>query len=434
MLRNELGSIDEKVIFRSSMRIIHTSDWHLGQNFMGKSRAPEHMAFLTWLLEQIDTHEVDALVVAGDIFDTGSPPSYAREMYNRFIVAMQQHHCELVILGGNHDSVATLNESKDLLACLNTHVISAVAEQTSEQVISLKNRKGEVGAILCAIPFIRPRDVLKSKAGESAKDKQQAMQEAIKSHYLAVYQQAQRLQKQLKDDDINVPIIATGHLTTVGASTSDSVREIYIGTLDAFPASAFPPADYIALGHIHQSQLVAKSQHIRYSGSPLALSFDETGRKKEKSVLLVDFKGNEFISAEPLEVPCFQAMRVIKGSLEIIETQLSSLLEDYALQKEQTIWLEIIVSSQDYLDDLQSRLQKMTDRLPVEILLLRRERNKISGTIDMVEKETLNELSVDDVFARRLGEELWESDTDKQRAERLQQVFKQVVSELAEQD
>jgi len=398
---------------------------------MGKSRAPEHQAFLAWLLVEIENHHVDALIVAGDIFDTGSPPSYAREMYNRFIVDMQNSQCELVVLGGNHDSVATLNESKDLLACLNTRVVSGVSDNNEEQVFVLKNRAGEVGAILCAIPFIRPRDVLQSQAGQSGKDKQQAMQQAISEHYQTLYTQAVTLRDTLSQV---VPIIATGHLTTVGASTSDSVREIYIGTLDAFPASAFPPADYIALGHIHQSQLVAKSEHIRYSGSPIALSFDETGKKKAKSVLLVEFNKGKFTQASPLEVPCFQAMQVIKGDLECIEKQLSTLPESHDLKENEMIWLEIIVTSQDYLNDLQTRLQTMTADLPVEILLLRRERKNRQVVMPNEEKETLNELSVGDVFERRLNEETWESEDDKQRAERLMLVFKQVVIELAEEE
>lgn len=95
------------------MRLIHTSDWHLGQYFFTKSRAAEHQAFLNWLIEQIEQQQVDALIVAGDLFDTGSPPSYARELYNRFVVELQRTGCQLVVLGGNHDSVATLNESRN---------------------------------------------------------------------------------------------------------------------------------------------------------------------------------------------------------------------------------------------------------------------------------------------------------------------------------
>lgn len=407
------------------MKIIHTSDWHLGQNFMGKSRASEHQAFLSWLLDQIEIHQVDALIVAGDIFDTGSPPSYAREIYNRFIVDIQSKNCVLVILGGNHDSVAMLNESKALLACLNTHVIAEVNDNSDQHIISLSNRQGDVGAILCAIPFIRQRDLLQSKAGQSGEDKQQAMRQAIAEYYQACYQQAEQLR-----DNKALPIIATGHLVTVNAKTSESVREIYIGTLDAFPANAFPPVDYMALGHIHKPQLVAKSEHIRYSGSPIPLSFDETKGKKPKSVVLVTFEEGKLAQTQTLEIPCFQPMAIIKGNLKDIEKELSKLLESNKLKDQQTIWLEIEVASQDYLNDLQIRLQQITAELPVEILLLRRERKNKQATLLNEEKETLNELSVEDVFARRLDEETWETDEYKQRVERLKTRFKQIVSEL----
>lgn len=106
------------------MRLLHTSDWHLGQNFMGKSRLSEHRAFLTWLLDTIDQQQIDALLVVGDIFDTATPPSYARTLYHNFIVELNQRsRCQLVVIGGNHDSVATLHETRDLLQCLNTTVI-----------------------------------------------------------------------------------------------------------------------------------------------------------------------------------------------------------------------------------------------------------------------------------------------------------------------
>ena len=402
---------------------------------MGKSRAPEHLAFFQWLLTQIEKHKVDALIVAGDIFDTGSPPSYAREMYNQFIVDLQQTGCELVILGGNHDSVATLNESKELLACLNTYVISGVIADTDNhsQVISLKNRAGKVSAILCAVPFIRPRDVIISKAGQSGKEKQQAMQQAISDHYHVLYQAAEverdKYQTGKKNSKNKLPIIATGHLTTVGASTSDSVREIYIGTLDAFPANAFPPADYIALGHIHKSQKVAKSDHIRYSGSPIPLSFDESGAD-EKSVLMVDFEAGKFKKAKPLNIPNFQPMHIIKGNLKGVEKELKTLSKTYKLQKGQSVWVEILVSSQDYLNDLQNRVQQLSEDLPVEILLLRRERKNKKNTLEKEAQETLNELSVDDVFERRLSEEDWHDDEEQARLDRIKRNFRQVVDEL----
>lgn len=115
-------------------------------------------------------------------------------------------------------------------------------------------------------------------------------------------------------------MIATGHLTTVGASKSDAVRDIYIGTLDAFPAQNFPPADYIALGHIHRAQVIGGCEHIRYCGSPISLSFDETG--KAKSVHLVSFSEGKLSAVETLEVPVTQPLAVLKGDLEAITAQL----------------------------------------------------------------------------------------------------------------
>ena len=117
------------------MRIIHTSDWHLGQHFYGKSRAREHQHFLNWLVEQSQSQQIDAIVVAGDIFDTGTPPSYAREMYFDFIAKLHQVQCQLVVLAGNHDSVAMLSESQNLLQQL---LLSDVDRMQDDQPSSAK--------------------------------------------------------------------------------------------------------------------------------------------------------------------------------------------------------------------------------------------------------------------------------------------------------
>lgn len=402
------------------MRIIHTSDWHLGQHFFTKSRAAEHQAFLHWLIEQIKENQVDALIVAGDIFDTGSPPSYARELYNRFVVELQPTNCQLVVLGGNHDSVSTLNESRGLLSYLNTTVISCASSNLDQQVIILKDRQNQPAALLCAIPFLRPRDLVTSQAGESGSQKQLALQEAIAAHYQALYQRAVELRTEL---GLPLPIIATGHLTTVGVTTSDSVRDIYIGTLDAFPAHAFPPADYIALGHIHRAQQVAKTEHIRYSGSPIALSFDELS--KEKSVYLVEFAQQTLASVTPIFIPQFQPMQLIKGDLAQIEQQLAKFADHQGLP----VWLDIEVATQDYLTDIQRRIQTLAAELPVEVVLLRRSKEQRNNSIERQEKETLNELSVTDVFERRLA---LEADLAEPRQERMRQMFNLVVEDITQ--
>jgi len=318
-----------------TFNLIHTSDWHLGQSFMGKSRQAEHKQFLTWLIATAIDQKVDAIVVAGDIFDTGSPPSYARELYNQFIVNLQPTGIHLIILGGNHDSVATLSESKELLACLNTHVIPGALANITDQVITLKNNAGQPQAIVCAIPFLRPRDIQLSIAGQSGSQKQADLQLAITEHYNQAYQLAKQQQTDIKTETSQIlPIIATGHLTTVGVKASESVRDIYIGTLDAFPSSNFPAASYIALGHIHRPQIVGGCEHIRYSGSPIPLSFDELGvdNQNTKSINLAQFINSELNQVNAIEVPRFQPMHLVKGDLAAIENQIAELAQQYTVE------------------------------------------------------------------------------------------------------
>lgn len=400
------------------MRIIHTADWHLGQFFYSKSRAAEHQAFLDWLRQQIEQHQVDALIIAGDLFDTGSPPSYAREMFNRFVVALQASQCQLIVLAGNHDSVATLNESRELLACLNTQVITSATPQGEQQVLTLKQRDGTPGALLCAIPYLRPRDILRSQAGQSGREKQQSLLEAIEQHYQHCFAAAEAQRAALGGQ---LPIIATGHLTTVGVTKSDSVRDIYIGTLDAFPAQAFPAADYIALGHIHRAQRIADSDHIRYSGSPIPLSFDELGR--DKSVFLLDFSTG-LDAVTPLTIPLFQPMQMLKGSLAAIELQLAAFKDNAASLP---VWLDIEITTQEHLSDLQRRVEQLTENLPVEVLLVRRSREQRSRSLARLDNETLSELQVEEVFARRLA---LEDDLDDEQAARLTELFRTTLAAL----
>ena len=399
-----------------SLRALHSSDWHLGQHFMGKTRQAEHQAFCAWLLEQVRAHQVDVLLIAGDVFDTGAPPSYAREQYYRLVVELRDAGCALVVLGGNHDSPAMLGESRSLLAQLGTRVVPGVGIDLAEQVLVLNDREGQPGAILCAIPFIRPRDIMASLAGQSAQEKQQSLQQAIAEHYRALHELALRKRDEL---GLALPIIATGHLTTVGASASESVREIYVGSLEAFPTSAFPPADYIALGHIHRPQKVGGLEHIRYCGSPIALSFDEARQQKE--VLLLEFGATALQSITPLPVPVFQPMASLRGSLK----ELAVAIDDIAKQgtPERPIWLEVQVSTDDYLSDLQSRINALCEGHPVEVLRIRRERGNTAASLASEARETLDELSVEDVFARRLQQETLEEED----AQRLQGLYRQVL-------
>ncbi|MEZ8270822.1 exonuclease subunit SbcD [Vibrio splendidus] len=407
------------------MKILHTSDWHLGQNFYNKSRKNEHERFLQWLLEQVTEHDIDAIIVAGDIFDTSTPPSYAREMYNQFVVDSNKIGCQLVLLGGNHDSVSVLKETQQLLKYMGADVIPNTNEDHATQVVELKAKNGDVEALVCAIPFIRPRDVLTSQAGVTGVERQKQLGDAIKQHYQSVYDAAVEKRATFENSE-HMPIIATGHLTAMGVQQSDSVRDIYVGNLDGFAADGFPDADYIALGHIHRPQVVAKREYIRYCGSPIPLSFDEL--KSQKQVCVVEFvEGERTISQLP--VPTFQPLAEIKGDLSEIESQLNQYI---GLDSDQSVWLSIEVQAQDYLSDLQERMRALTEGLNVEVLQLRRARERRNQALEQESAETLSELSPMDVFTKRIALEEFETDSEKARLERMTVKFKQVMVEVSE--
>lgn len=389
---------------------------------MGKSREAEHRAFCRWLVERVREYDVGAVIIAGDVFDTGAPPSYAREQYNRFIVELRETGASLVVLGGNHDSVAMLEESRELLAVLGTRVIAAAGADLDRQLLVLPQRDGTPGAVLCAIPFLRPRDLLASQAGQSAQDKQLALQQGIQAHYQALFALAEAKRAELGG---KLPIVATGHLTTVGASASESVREIYVGSLEAFPTSAFPAADYIALGHIHRPQKVGGLEHIRYCGSPIALSFDEARQAKE--VLLVDLDESGLRAVTPLPVPCFQPLQSLAGDLDSLPAALAEAAN--LGTPERPVWVEVLVRSDDYLNDLQARLEKLCEALPVEVLRTRRERGSQQVGLFGEARETLDELSAEDVFEQRLDAE----DLAPPLRQELAGLYRQVVAELQEE-
>ncbi|KVD82474.1 exonuclease sbcCD subunit D [Burkholderia sp. ABCPW 14] len=387
------------------MRVLHTSDWHLGQSFMGKSRQAEHQALIDWLMVQVEDHAVDAVVIAGDIFDTGTPPSYARELYSQLVVRLHEAGVALLLLGGNHDSVATLRESSALLERLSASVVPS-ADAPQDQIRILPKRGADAGrmpgCVVCAIPFIRARDVMRSESGQSAEDKQQLLLRSIQSYYRATFEAASALRDKLSQETgRRLPLIATGHLTTVGASATESVREIYVGTLDAFPTTAFPPVDYLALGHIHRPQKVGGLEHIRYSGSPIALSFDEASQQKE--VLLVDLDESGLRAVTPLPVPAFQRLVSLLGNLKSLADAFPRIAQNAT--PEHPAWLEVTVAEDDYLSDLPARIQALAENLPLEVLRIRRDRGNAAAQLTADAGVTLDELDPHDVFARRLEQE-----------------------------
>ncbi|MFT6925078.1 MAG: exonuclease SbcD [Psychromonas sp.] len=400
------------------MKILHTSDWHLGQYFMMKTREAEHLHFLNWLIEVVNKQKIDALIVAGDIFDSASPPSYARKLYSDFIVRLQKSSCrQIIIMAGNHDSVAVLNENKDLLKALDVSVLAGLNDDLSEHIIELKDAQQKTQALVCALPFLRAADVMKSVQGSSASDKQISLQQGIADTYQSIFDLANA-----QCNGQTLPIIATGHLTAVGCSVSDSVREIYIGTLTAFPAALFPAFDYIALGHIHRAQKVQKSDHIRYCGSPIPLSFDET--KQQKNINIIEFDTDNALTVNETEIPVFQKMLVISGDLESVTAQLQDLKKEL---DGQSAWVEVKLKQAFYLSDVHALLNEQVQESEIEILKISSPTINEKNQYQAADKSTLDNLTPADLFQHRL--EIEDSYSDQQR-EQLTTLFAEVCSEV----
>jgi len=292
------------------IKILHTSDWHIGRSLFGRNRYSEFDAFLEWLAQLIATEKIDVLLVSGDLFDTTTPSNRAQELYYHFLCKVAtSSQCHIVITSGNHDSPSFLNAPKALLESLNIHIIGTLPSNPEDEVICLKNDNGKIQAIICAVPYLRDRDIRKVKPDESMADKTQNLISGIQSHYAQVSEVAKEKAKGLK----HTPIIGMGHLFTSGGKTieGDGVRELYVGNLAHVGKDVFPTVlDYVALGHLHLAQVVGKKDTIRYSGSPIPMGFGEAGQ--EKKVIIVSFD-KKIPSVVEQTIPTFQDLKKITG-------------------------------------------------------------------------------------------------------------------------
>ncbi len=319
------------------MKILHTSDWHIGQRLHGNERYDEHELFFDWLLQTIDSEQVDVLLVCGDIFDVGYPSNRALKTYYRMLTRLAAGRCRHVIItGGNHDFAGTLEAPKEVLKFLDVTVIGGMPEDISEEIIEIRNSSDQLQAVVCAVPFLREHSIRETVAGESYDDRIEAIREGIIRHYenLATFCR--------QYIDRGIPLIATGHLFMQGAQVSESERDIHIGNQASVNAARMPGSfGYIALGHLHRAQKINDNPPVVYSGSPLPLSFSE--QNDHKSVVLINIDG-EKIERQRLSVPRFREIRSFTGTLMEVMKQ----LEAHIPAGQLTGWYEMHVEEQDY--------------------------------------------------------------------------------------
>ena len=364
--------------------ILHTADWHLGARLIDLERSEEQARFLDWLLVQIIERKPNLLIIAGDVFDSANPPQQALTQYYQFLAGVSRTQTQVLVVGGNHDSALTLNAPRELLRSLRIQVVGSAPTNHAEALLELQD------VVVCAVPYLRERDVRRASAGETSEEVAEQLRDGIALHYRQIFEEACELAQ-------GRPVVATGHLTAVGVENSESERSIQIGNLGAVNADCFSGFAYVALGHIHRPQRVGGLDHIRYSGAPIALGFDEVNLAKQ--VLWVTTSKSDKIEVASIPVPCFRRLLRVKCSLDALSALLAEIIP---IESELAPWLEITVEDGAQHPDLDLQVRNALGYGVILKILAPRSLDSLDEVEAVFAGRTLAEVKPEEVFAERL--------------------------------
>jgi exonuclease SbcD len=347
------------------MKLLHTSDWHLGQSLSQFERSFEHTQFLAWLLETLVAEQVDVLLIAGDVFDNSNPSAASQSQLYQFLTQARKRlpRLNIVMTAGNHDAPARLEAPAPFLALLDAVVIGLIGRSSEgfdleRIVVPLKDRCGQVAAWCIAMPFLRPSDLPRI---DGALDQYAA-------GIAALYAQAYAIA--LSKRSPGQAIIALGHCHISGGKESkDSERRIVIGGAEALSIDIFDPnISYVALGHLHRAQKIDGNPTRRYCGSPLPMSLSEIEYRHQ--VVLVELVGEEVVSTREIHIP-----RIVKllsvpevaAPLADVLMQLQALqLDDLPEAQWPYLYVRVLLSQPE--PDLRSQVQAALLGKPVRLV------------------------------------------------------------------
>ena len=399
------------------MRLLHTSDWHLGQTLHSYERTYEHQCFLDWLLDTVVAERADALLIAGDVFDNANPSAAAQKQLYRFLQQARARapQLDIVLIAGNHDSPGRLEAPGPLLEAHGTSVIGHIlrtgdgAIDVERLVIPLHGVDGSVQAWCLAIPFLRPGDV-PSRTACAGTDSDTAPPDPYMEGIALLYRQAFALAHAKREP--HQAIVAMGHCHMVGGQASlDSERRIVIGGTEALPDTVFDAAiAYAALGHLHLAQRVGQHEHRRYCGSPLPLSFAEIGYPHQ--VLRIDLAADAVHAVHPLLVPRAVDLLRVPATPAPLDEALAALaaLTLAPLPTHQQPLLEVRVLLDAPEPGLRARIEAAIEGKPVRLAKIEPTRKHgVVGEDVAMSLDQLAQLQPDDIFRRlylqRYGDE-----------------------------
>ncbi len=407
---------------KNKIKILHTSDWHLGHSLYSTRREQEFSAFLDWMVETIDENQIDVLLVSGDVFDSGNPGNAVCSQYYGFLRRLLNTSCQhVVVTAGNHDSPSFLNAPADILKIINVHTVAYAGsamegvEGVGKEVLVLRDSAGEPSLIVGAVPFLPDRVLRTMASGEDSHDREAKVREAVKEHYDAVAEVALHKREEFGFD---LPIVAMGHLYAAGGKVTDGVRDLYVGGLGQVTAGAFSDVfDYVALGHLHVPQKVGGIEHIRYCGSPLPMGFNEASQVKQ--VCIVTFEGDQK-DIRTLDVPVFQRLERIEGDWDTVMARLDALKA-----AEENVWVEVVYTG-ERIADLAQNLHKAVKDTAVRILRIQNENLRVTAFGLLPEGETLENLSPETVFERLMDKKSVAADKRK----RLKEMYAEILLDI----
>ncbi|MFI6018516.1 exonuclease SbcCD subunit D [Streptomyces sp. NPDC051287] len=322
------------------MRLLHTSDWHLGRAFHRVNMLGAQAEFIGHLVETVRAHAVDAVVVSGDVYDRAVPPLAAVELFDDALHRLAALGVPTVMISGNHDSARRLGVGAGLIDRAGIHLRTEPAACGTP--VLLADAFGDVA--FYGLPYLEPALVKDEFAVDKA------------GHEPVLAAAMDRVRADLAARAPGTRSVVLAHAFVTGGETSDSERDITVGGVAAVPAGVFDGVDYVALGHLHGCQTL--TEHVRYSGSPLAYSFSEAGHRK--SMWLVDLDADGTVTAERLDCPVPRPLARVRGTLD-------DLLADPALTRHESAWVEATLTDPVRPADPMARL---TERFPHTLSLV----------------------------------------------------------------
>jgi exonuclease SbcD len=316
------------------MKILHTSDWHLGRNFGSVSLHDVQTAFCDWVLQTAIDNGVELLVVAGDLYDRSIPPQESVALWRQTLIAFHQAGIAVVAIAGNHDGADRVSAFDGLTDEARVFVRGGYGR--AGDIITLEFSDGPLDIAL--IPFLDPQ----LAPPEWASELREA--ERPRTHETVLDMATTRARSALEGPRS----LAVVHAFVAGSSESDSERHLTVGGTDKIGASVLEGFSYVALGHLHTPQVIGGAESIRYSGTPLAYSFSETGRK---SIVLVDLAADGACSVEIVPVPIGRGVITIVGTID-------ELLAADAHPEAVDLYVKAVLTDGAYVVDAKLRLQK----------------------------------------------------------------------------